>query len=333
MKKTILSLAVALLIVFPKDSFAISEHYSQVAKVTLGGEGGWDYLTLDPEGNRLFIAHNKEFLVVDARSGKPLGSVPANGAHGVALAQGRGFATNGRAGTVTVFDAQTLKPIADIKVGENPDAIIYDAVSQRVVVMHGGSKDLMAIDPQTLKVTNTVRLGGKLEFAAAAAGHVYVNVEDSAEIADVDSKSWKVLHRWKLSGCESPSGLAIDAKSMHLFTVCGNKKLLVIDAANGSVISTIETGAGTDGAAFDPGTGLAFASNGEGTLSVVRNLKGKYELAENIPTQRGARTLTVDPRSHKVYTVTAEFGPPMEGRGRPPIKLGTFTLLVYGPGK
>lgn len=313
------------------SSLAAAASYHQVAKYTLGGEGGWDYLTFDPDGKRVFIAHNKEILVVDANSGKKLGSVPADGAHGVALAAGKGFSTNGRAGTVTVFDAQTLKPIQDIKVGENPDAIIYDPDSKDVIVMNGRSKDVMVIDPATLKVTQTIPVGGKLEFAAAEPGHVYVNVEDTAEIADIDSKSWKLAHKWKLSGCEEPSGLAIDAKKGRLFTVCGNKVMLVVNAKDGSVLATVPTGGGTDGAGFDAGNGSAFASNGEGTLTVVREGKdGKYAVAENVTTERGARTMTVDPKTHRVFTATAELGPPAEGQRRPTIKPDTFSLFVYG---
>jgi YVTN family beta-propeller protein len=306
--------------------------YHQVAKFTLGGEGGWDYLTFDPDGNRVFIAHNNEILVVDANSGKKLGSVPADGAHGVALAAGKGFSTNGRAGTVTVFDAHSLKPIQDIKVGENPDAIIYDPDSKDVIVMNGRSHDVTVIDPASLQVTQTIPLGGKLEFAATEPGHVFVNVEDTAEIADIDSKTWKVAHKWKLNGCEEPTGLAIDTKKERLFTVCGNKVMLVVNAKDGSVLATVQTGGGTDGAGFDPDTGFAFASNGEGTLTVVREGKdGKYAVAENVTTARGARTMTVDPKTHKIFTATAELGPPAEGERRPSIKPDTFALWVYAP--
>lgn len=311
---------------------AASPSYKQVAKFTVGGEGGWDYITFDADGQRLFIAHNKTIEVVDATSGKSLGQVPADGAHGVAVvtAKNEGFSTNGRAGTVTVFDLKTYKPLQDIKVGENPDAIIYDPYSKRVIVMNGRSKDVSVIDPDTLKVTNTVPLGGKLEFAAADAGHVYVNVEDTAEIADLDSKTWTPLHRWKLTGCEEPSGLALDTKSKHLFAVCGNKQMVVVDAKTGQLLQTITTGDGTDGAAYDPGLNLAFASNGEGTLTVVSQGKdGKYQVAENVPTQRGARTVAVDLKTHRIFLPTAEFGVPAEGQRRPPVKPGTFMVLVY----
>ncbi|HVP44527.1 MAG TPA: YncE family protein [Terriglobales bacterium] len=310
--------------------------FQKAATYALGGEGGWDYVTYDPDGNRLFIAHGKEILVADAASGKKLGAVPAEGAHGTALVPdlGRGFSTNGRAGTVTVFDLHSLKPIQDIKVGEGPDAIIYDPNSKRVVVMHGRSKDVMAIDPAAMKVVATVPLGGKLEFAAADKDHVYVNLEDKGEIADVDSRTWTVAQRWKLADCEEPSGLALDTEGHRLFAVCGNKKMQIVDARNGKLIASVPTGGGTDAAAYDPGLKLAFASNGEGTLTVVRETKGgQYEVAENVTTQRGARTMALDPKTHTVFLPTAELGPPAEGQRRPTIKPDTFMILVYRPAK
>ena len=310
--------------------------YEQTAKWTLGGEGGWDYLTLDPAGNRLFIAHSTTILVIDLGTGKQVGEIPANGAHGIALVPEKhlGFSTNGRAGTVTVFDSETLKPQSEIKAGENPDAIMYDSHSGKVIVMNGRSKDLMAIDPATLKVVATIPLGGKLEFAAADAGHVYVNVEDTGEIASIDSKTWKLSQRWKLNGCEEPSGLALDDKLGHLFAVCGNKQMVIVDTRTGKQIASVPTGGGTDAAAFDPDKKLAFASNGEGTLTVVRRAKGgKYEVAGNVATARGARTMALDPKSHKIYLATAEFGPPAEGQKRPSVKPGTFVVLVYSPAK
>jgi YVTN family beta-propeller protein len=307
-------------------------HYRQTAKWKVSGEGGWDYLKLDPDGNRLFLAHGNTINVLDLATGKQIGEIPASGAHGVTLVPDKnlGFSSNGRAGTVTVFDFHTLKPQSDIKVGENPDAIIYDPYSKHVIVMNGRSKDLMAIDPSTLKVVGTVPLGGKLEFAATDAGHVYVNVEDTGEIASVDSNTWKEVHRWKLNGCEEPSGLAIDEKLGHLFSVCGNKQMIVLNTKTGNQIASVPTGDGTDAAAFDPELRLAFASNGEGTLTIVRESKdGKYEVAENVPTARGARTMALDPKSHKVYLATAELGPAPQGQRWPSVKPGTFMVLVY----
>lgn len=308
--------------------------YRQTAKWTIGGEGGWDYLTLSPNGDRLFVAHTNKIEVLDTSDGKVIGEIPANGAHGIALVPERnlGFSTNGRSGTVTVFHLDTLKPETDIKAGENPDAIIYDPNSKRVIVMNGRSKDLMAIDPSTLKVAATVPLGGKLEFAAADAGHVYVNVEDLAEIAAVNTKTWKQDQRWKLSGCEEPSGLALDPKQNVLFAVCGNKVMVVVATKDGKQVTTLPTGAGTDAAKFDAGLKRAFASNGEGTLTVVQESEnGKYGVLGNVGTARGARTMALDPKTHKIYLATAELGPPAEGERRPSIKPGTFSVLVYSP--
>jgi YVTN family beta-propeller protein len=337
MKKLVLSTSTVLWLLLSCGLLAQNaQPYKQIAKYTLGGEGGWDYVTYDPDGHRLFIAHTNLITVVDATNGNKLGEVPAQGAHGVALVpdKSRGFSSNGRAGTVTVFGLKDLKPIQDIKVGENPDAIIYDPNSKKVVVMHGRSKDVMVIDPDTLQVAATIPLGGKLEFAAVDAGHVYVNVEDTGEIASIDSKSWKAQNRWKLEGCEEPSGLAIDTKLNRLFSVCGNKKMEVVDSTSGKIMATLDTGAGTDAAAFDPGLKYAFASNGEGTLTVVKEESAeKYSLLGNTETQRGARTMALDPKTHRIYLVTAEFGPPAEGQRRPSVKPGTFQLLVYEPAK
>jgi DNA-binding beta-propeller fold protein YncE len=323
----------ALLLVGTAIAQTTPQLYKQVATFEIGGDGGWDYITYDGTSDRLFIGHSTEITVVDAATGKKTGSVPANGAHGVAVIADKnlGFSTNGRSGTVTVFDLKTLTPKQDIKAGENPDAVIYDHYSGKVLVMNGRSKDMMVIDPDSLKVVGTIPLGGKLEFAAADPTHVYVNVEDTGEIVSVDSKSWKADRRWKLTDCEEPSGLAIDEKTHHLFSVCGNKKMMVVDTKDGHIVSAVDTGAGTDGAAFDPDLGYAFASNGaDGTLTVVKaDNNGKYTVAENVTTQHGARTVAVDPKSHRVFLPTAELGPPVEGQRRPSIKPGTFRVLVF----
>lgn len=337
MKKIFIRSAIAVLLL---AGIAVAQTsaplYKQVNKFTIGGDGGWDYITFDASGNRLFIGHNSAIYVVDVAAGKKIGEVPATGAHGAAIVpeKGLGFSSNGKAGTVTVFDLKTLVPKGDIKVGENPDAIIYDPYSKKVIVMNGRSKDLMAIDPDSQKVVATVPLGGKLEFAAVDPSHVYVNVEDTGEIAVVDSKTWKATQRWKLEGCEGPSGLAIDENADRLFSVCGNKKMVVVDTKSGKIISSLPTGDSTDGAAFDPGMKLAFASNGEGTLTVVDKSKdGKYQVLGNVPTERGARTVAVDPKTHRVFLPTAEFGPPAEGQKKPSVKPGTFMVLVYEPVK
>lgn len=308
--------------------------YKQVGTYSLPGDGGWDYLTYDASSNRIFIAHGTSILVVDPE-GRKLGELPANGAHGTAIVADKnlGFSSNGKAGTVTAFDLKTLQPVQEIKVGENPDAIIYDQFSKHVLVMNGRSKEVMAIDPDTKKVDATIQLDGKLEFAAAAPGKAYVNVEDKGEIAVIDTKTWKKAATWKLADCEEPSGLAINEQQDTLFTVCGNSKMLVINAKTGKVISTVKTGEGTDAAGYDPGTGFAFASNGEGTITVVKKDGKGYSVAENVPSAKSARTMTIDPNTHKVFVVAADFNPPAEGQRRGTMKPGTFRLLVFALAK
>ena len=310
-------------------------HYQQVNRFVLGGSGGWDDLLYDSDSDHLFITRGTRVLVVDPNTGKQVAELAAAGAHGVALVhdKNRGFISNGRTGTVTAFDLTTLKPTGEIKVGDNPDAIIYDSNSKHVIVMNGRSHNLMAIDPESLKVVADVPLGGKLESATSDPGHIYVNVEDTGEIAVVDSTTWKATERWKLAACEEPSGLAIDPAAHRLYSVCGNKKMVVVDSGSGKIVATVPTGAGTDGAAFDPGLKLAFASNGEGSLSVVQTAGGNYKLLENVPTQRSARTMALDPRTHRVFTVAAELTPPPPGQRWPSEKPDTFTLLVYAPAK
>lgn len=310
-----------------------AQNYKQTNKFVLGGEGGWDYLTYDGSANRLFITRGDHVMVVDADSGKVLGDLPANGAHGVALVpdKNRGFISNGKANTVTPFDMKTLKTLPDIKVGEGPDAIIYDANSDKVVVMNGRGKSVMAIDPEAMKVVGTVAVGSKVEFAAAEPGHVYVNLEDTSEIANIDSSSWKLLAKWPTKPCEEPSGLAIDPESHRLFTVC-DKVMAVVDAESGKIVATPAIGEGPDAAAFDAGKKLALASCGDGTLTAVReDGADKYSVAQTIPTQKGARTMALDAKTHRVFLVTSEFGEKAAGERRAPQKPGTFTLLVYAP--
>lgn len=311
--------------------------YKQSAAFAVGGVGGWDCITFDASTNSLFIAHGSEITVVDAASGKVRGTVPANGAHGIAIIPDKslGFSSNGRSGTVTIFDVKTLQPKQEIKVGENPDVVIYDEHTKTVIVMNGRSNDVTVIDPESLKVVATVPVQGKLEFAASDASHVYINVEDTGEIAVVNSKTWKAEQRWKLIGCEEPSGIAIDEKAGHLFSACGNKRMIVVDSKNGKIIATLDTGGGTDGAAIDPQLGYVLSPNGaDATMTVVKAAPdGRYTVAAQVPTRRGARTIAVDPKSHRVFLPTAEFGPPAEGQKRPSIRPGTFTVLVFEPMK
>jgi len=305
----------------------------------LGGDGGWDYLKVDPDARRLYIARATRVMVIDADSGKPVGEIADTpGVHGVALVPeiGKGFASNGREDTVSVFDLKTLKTLNKIKVGKRPDAIWYDPATKRVFTFNAGSQDSTAIDAQKGEVVGTIPLGGKPEFAQSdGKGTVFVNLEDKNQLFALDANKLTVTQRWPLAGCEEPSGLAIDTKKRRLFVGCGNKVMPVVDADSGKILATIPIGDGVDATAFDEETGLAFASCGEGVLTVAHeDSPGKFSVT-NIPTQRGARTMALDSKTHNVYTVTAKFGqapaPTADNpHPRPPVLPDSFIVLMLG---
>ena len=321
-------------------AFAAANGYRIQKKIKIGGEGNWDYLTLDNAARRLYVSHGTHVVVVDVDAGKVVGDIPDTpGVHGVALAPAlhRGFISNGRAANATIFDLKTLQAIGQVKTGENPDAILFEPVSGRVFTFNGRSKDATAFDAATGKVEGTIPLGGKPEFSVAdGKGAIFVNIEDTAEIAQLDAKKLSVTRRYSLAPCEEPSGLAIDAAKRRLFSVCGNKLMAISDPDAGKVLATVPIGAGTDGAGFDPARGLAFSSNGEdGTLTVVSESGGKWAVVENATTRRGARTMTIDPKTHGIYLPTAHFGPlsaptPLAPRPRPSAVPDSFELLVVG---
>jgi DNA-binding beta-propeller fold protein YncE len=319
---------------------AASVNYHVISKIQIGGEGGWDYLTVDSEARRLYVSHSTKVEVVDLDTQKVVGEIPGTeGVHGIAIASklGRGFTSNGRSNNVTIFDLKTLKAIGQVATGQNPDSILYDPVSGRVFTFNGRSSDATAINAKSGKVDGAIPLGGKPEFSVHdGKGTVFVNIEDTGEIAVIDSRKLSVIKKYKLAGCEEPSGLAIDVARRRLFSACGNKVMAISDPDAGKVVATVPIGSGTDGAGFDAGRGFAFSSNGgDGTLTVVQETAGKYEVAQNATTQRGARTMTVDPKTHRIYLSTAQYGPPpastgQKGRSRPPVLPGTFTVLVVG---
>jgi DNA-binding beta-propeller fold protein YncE len=314
--------------------------YHILRHMAVGGDGGWDYLTFDPAGHRLFIARSTRVMVVDVASGQLSAEiVNTPGVHGIALVPdaGQGFASNGRESTVTVFDLKDLHEIARIKVGDTPDAIVYDPFSKRVFTFNAKSKDTTAIDVASGKVAGTIPLGGKPEFSVSdGRGHMYVNNEDKSEIVEFDPQALKETHRWKLTGCESPSGLAMDRKNRRLFAGCDNKKMAVMNADSGAVITTLAIGDGVDANAFDPETMLAFSSNGEGNLTVVHeDSPDKFTIVETVPTEKGARTMALDPETHKVYVVTAKFGPAPAptaeaAHPRPSILPNSFEVIELG---
>ena len=307
----------------------------------LGGEGGWDYLEVDPDAHHLFISRATHVMVVDTESGKQVGDIPDTpGVHGIALAPelGRGFTSNGREGTVTIFDLKTLKVIDKVKgVGENPDAILYDPASQSVFTFNGRSHNSTAIEASSGKVLGQIPLDGKPEFAVSTGkGEIFVNLEDKSELTAIDPHTLKVKATWPLAPCESPSGLAMDVKNRRLFAGCDNKLMAVVNADSGKVITTVPIGDGVDAGRFDPENGFAYASCGEGVLTVVHeDSPEKFSVVGNVTTQRGARTMALDKKTHNLYTVTAEFGPrpaptASEPRPRPPILPDSFVVLVVG---
>jgi YVTN family beta-propeller protein len=331
---------VAIFILLATFSSAADPGYHVINTYKLGGEGGWDYLTMDSSARRLYISRATHVIVIDADSGKPVGDIPDTpGVHGVALAPelGRGFVSNGREGTVTIFDIATLKPITKVKVGDNPDAILYDPATKRVFTFNGKSHDSSAIDAAKGTVLGTIKLEGKPEFAASdGKGEIFVNIEDKSQLDAIDPNTLEVKSRWPLAPCQEPSGLAMDRKNRRLFVGCDNKMMAVVDADSGKVLATPAIGDGVDATAFDEGTGLAFASCGEGVLTVVReDSPSKFSVAENVKTQEGARTLALDDKTHEVFVVTAKFGPPPAPTQEQPhprhsILPDTFVVLVLG---
>ena len=313
--------------------------YRILDKWKIGGEGGWDYLTVDSQAHRLYITHGGRVEVLDSATGKSIGAITGlKGTHGVALddAGKYGYISDGGANAVVVFDRSNLQTVASIPAGTNPDGIAFEPVTKTVWAFNGRSKDATVIDTVTQKVIATIPLPGKPEFPVAdGKGVVFDNIEDKNEIVVLDAKSAKVTATWSVSPCESPSGLAIDRTGRKLFAVCDEKKMAVVDADSGKVIATPAIGNGPDAAAFDPNASLAFSSNGEGTVTIVDTSKGQYKVAQSLVTQQGARTMALDLATGRIYTVTAEFGPrpaPTEAnpRPRPAIVPGSFTVIVAG---
>jgi len=320
----------------------VDASYHIVARWKIGGEGGWDYLVADAEARRLYVTHNTQIEVLDLDSGKPLGVVAGlNGAHGVALAPAlnRGFATSGRDSAIVVFDLKTLAVVSRIHVpARGPDAILFEPVTKRVFSFNGGSGNACAFDAATGAFVDSLPLGGKPEFASAdGAGGVHVNIEDASQIVALDAKTLKVLRRSPLAPGEEPSGLARDSKRGLLFSTCGNATMVVTSAADGHVVGTYAIGKGVDAGAFDAKRDRAFASNGEGTLTVAAPDKsGRFTVLETDSTQAGARTMALDEKTGRVFVVTASFGPPPaptpdRPHPRPAIVPGTFTVLVLEP--
>ena len=310
-------------------------------KFALGGEGGWDYLTYDEGSNRLFISRGTHVQVVDPDKGVIVADIPDTpGVHGIALANelGKGFISNGRDNSVTVFDLRSLKTIVKIGTegGENPDFIAYDSFSKRIFAFNGKSHSASVFDAVALKLIATIPLEGKPEAAVVdGKGMLFVDIEDRNKIAVIDTRRAAVLTSWPVAGCEEPAALAIDIEKRRLFVGCQNRVLAVVDADSGKSVAALPIGAGVDAVAFERATKMIFSSQGDGTMTVIGEVAGdKYSVLQDVATQTGARTLALNPVSHDVYLVSAEFNEaaPVERQQRPRriMKPGTFSLLVVG---
>ncbi|MBC7615745.1 MAG: YncE family protein [Pedobacter sp.] len=296
--------------------------------------GGWDYLTIDQRHNNIYVSHGNQVNILNKNTGDSSGVIKnTQGVHGIAIAGifEKGYTSNGRTGTCTVFDLATSVVIKEITVGQNPDATFFDDFSKKVIVFNGKSMDASIIDPQTDGVVATIPLGGKPEAGVSdGKGKIYVNIEDTGEIVCFDSGTFKVLSRYKLNGGEEPSGLAIDRATERLFTVCANKVMLILDAKTGRQISTLPIGGGCDGVVFDPAFKIAYSSNGEGTITVVKEISAeKFIVQETITTKSGARTIALDAATHHLFLPTAEFEK-ATGTGRPKRVSGSFQILEIG---
>jgi DNA-binding beta-propeller fold protein YncE len=316
-----------------------AEGYKIIGKIKIGGEGRWDYVAMDAANRRLYVSHATSVEVVDPDAGKLVGTISGlHGVHGIAIADdlGKGYITNGQSGSVTIFDLKTLAKSGEPTAGKNPDAVCYEPKTHRVFAINHTGGDATSIDAKTGEVLKTFPIGADAEFCQAdGAGKLYVNIESSNEVVEIDAAKNEVTRRTSILPCEGPSGLAIDVKNKKLFSVCDGV-MAVTDIPTFKVIATPKIGQGPDAAGFDPGLGLAFSSNGaSGTLSIVKQVNGKYETVDTLNTERGARTMALDPKTHKIFLLAAEYGPapaPKEGqkRTRPPVIPDSFHVLVVG---
>ena len=316
---------------------ALGAEYRVAQHWPLGGDGGWDYLSVDPAAHRLYVTRATHVLIVDTETGKAVGDIPDTaGAHGVAVAAdlGRGFVSAGKANAVKAFELATGKTLTTIATGLKPDSIIYDAKTHSVVSFNGHDASATLIDARSLAASRTVPLGGGPEAGRSDdLGHAWVNLEDRNELAALDLEAGKVTAHWPLPGCEGPTGLALDVAHRRAFVSCGNAVMVVVDTRSGRKVASLPIGQRTDGAEFDPAFGDAYSANGDGTLTVVHESDpDHFTVAQTLPTERGARTIALDPLTHHLYLPTARFAPQAAGaHEKPPVLPGTFEVLVITP--
>lgn len=323
-----------LVLVLAAVAFGAPPAYKVVSKIKIGGAGRWDYVYIDSTNHRLYVSHGTQTEVIDTANDKLVATIPdTKGVHGIAVANdlGKGFTSNGQTNDVTIFDLKTSKATGNVKTGANPDAIIYEPVTHRVLTFNGRSNDATIFDARTGEViAAALAVGGKPEFAQVdGKGHVYVNIENTNEVIEISAKDATVTKRYSIAPCDGPSGLAIDIRKNRLFSVC-NKVMAVSDPATGKVVATPAIGQSPDGVAFDDG--YAFSANGkDGNISMVgETAPGKWETVATIPTQQGARTIAADQKAHKLYLPVAEMGPAPAGGGRAQALPDSFSILVVG---
>ncbi len=313
--------------------------YHVIKKIKLGGEGRWDYLAVDGAAGRLYMSRATHVMVVDIEKNKLVGDIPDTpGVHGIALAPAlnRGFISNGKADRATIFDLTTLKVLGQVKTGGNPDSILYDQATNRVFTFNGKSSDTTVFDASSGTVLANIPLGGKPEFHAAdGEGRVYVNMEDTAEVVEIDSRNLTVTKRYSIKPCEEPSGMAFDKKNRRIFSGCANKLMAISDPVEGKVIATVPIGDDVDGNGFDPETGNIFSANGDGTFTVISETSpGRFEVVQTMPTRVGTRTMAIDPKTSNIYLPSAKFKPVKAAKDgktpKPQPTKDSFTLLVVG---
>ncbi|MCM0083162.1 hypothetical protein L4X63_16375 [Geomonas sp. Red32] len=333
-------LMVLVCLVICADACAAESGYRILKRLAVGGAGGWDYLTVDGPARRLYVSRGTHVMVIDLAADKVVGDIPNTpGVHGIAVASdlNRGFTSNGRGNSSTIFDLKSLKVLGQVKTGSNPDAITYDPASKRVVTFNGKSHDATVFEAVSGKVVRTIPLGGKPEFSAAdGKGKVFVNIEDSNEVAELDLVEAREIRRFSLQPCVEPSGMGLDVQHGRVFSGCHNKIMTVLDVNSGKVIGAVPIGAKVDGNGYDAETGLAFSSNGDGTLTIAHEVSpGRFGVLQTVPTQRGARTMAIDPTTHNVYLPAAQFSEAKAtgatgATQRPEMIKDTFEILVVG---
>ena len=336
--KSFSSVVLALGLVAVNAVFAADIHYQLVKTIPVGGDGGWDYLSVDSAAQRLYVSHATQVVVIDLAKEAVVGEITNTpGVHGLAVAPdlGRGLVTCGRENQAALVDLKTREILSKVDTGANPDGMLYEPGRREFYTFNGRGQSATVIDARTQKVVATIPLGGKPEFAQAdaKAGLVFDNLEDQSEVAVIDTKTHSVTNRWPIAPGEEASGMALDEKNHRLFLGCGNRRMVMLDSTSGKVLASVPIGDGVDANAFDPATQLAFASCGDGTVTIAREDGDQLTVVQTLPTEKGARTMTIDPATHKIYLASAKFEAPAAGQRRGALVAGSFKILIYGMDK